>query len=45
MSILQLAQSRYTAKHSDPDKKIPESDIRELLEVMRLAPSSMNTQP
>ena len=45
MSILQLAQSRYTAKHYDPDKKIPESDIRELLEVMRLAPSSMNTQP
>ena len=45
MSILQLAKTRYTAKHYDPEKKIPEADIRELLEVMRLAPSSMNTQP
>ena len=45
MNFLKLAQSRYTSKAYDPDKKIPASQLQELLEVLRLSPSSINIQP
>ncbi len=45
MNMLELARRRYTAKHYDPAKKISEKDLATILEVLRLAPSSINIQP
>lgn len=45
MSPKQLAQSRYTAKAYDASRKIPEAQIDELLECLRLSASSVNSQP
>ena len=45
MDALQLAQTRYTAKAYNPNKKIPKEQLDKLLEVLRLAPSSINIQP
>jgi nitroreductase/dihydropteridine reductase len=45
MDLLNLAQQRYTTKAYDPNKKIPQDQIDLLLEVLRLAPSSINIQP
>lgn len=39
------AQSRYTCKAYDANQKISEVDLNELLEILRLAPSSINSQP
>ena len=44
MDFLQLAQNRYTTKHYS-DKRISDSDIAKLKEILRLAPSSINSQP
>ena len=44
MDFLKLAQTRYTTKHYS-DKRISDSDIAKLKEILRLAPSSINSQP
>ena len=38
-------QTRYTTKKYDPSKKIESSKIQELKEILRLSPSSINSQP
>jgi nitroreductase / dihydropteridine reductase len=45
MNISQLAQSRHAAKSFDPGKKIPEELMDELRALLRLCPSSVNSQP
>ena len=42
--MLDIAR-RYTAKHYDPAKPLSDEDLHDLLEIMRLAPSSVNIQP
>lgn len=38
-------QQRYTTKHYDANKKINATKIEELKEILRLSPSSINSQP
>lgn len=45
MDFLEFAQNRYTTKKYDPGKKIPETQIEQLKEILRLTPSSVNGQP
>jgi nitroreductase / dihydropteridine reductase len=45
MSFLHLATTRYTTKQYDPVRKIAETDIQALKEILRLCPSSINSQP
>lgn len=45
MKPLELAQTRYSTKKYDSNKKIPKEKIEELKEVLRLSPSSINIQP
>lgn len=45
MDLLKITQSRYTTKTYDPTKKIPAEQFERLLEILRLAPSSINIQP
>ncbi len=45
MNISQLALSRHAAKSFDPGKKIPEALMDELRTLLRLCPSSVNSQP
>lgn len=45
MSFLDIAQNRYTTKKYDPNRQIPEEKIRQLKEIIRLSPSSINSQP
>lgn len=45
MNALELAQSRYTSKAYNANKKIPPETLKTLLEVLRLSPSSINIQP
>lgn len=45
MSLLQFAKKRHSTKAFDPSRKIPESAIAELRELLRLSPSSVNSQP
>lgn len=42
-NMLQIAQKRYTTKHYS-GKIIPREQFNELLEILRLAPSSVNAQ-
>ena len=44
MNFLEIAQKRYTAK-AHRNEKISEAKIKELAEILRLAPSSVNSQP
>ncbi len=44
MTVLDTVRRRYTTKHYDAAKRIPEADINELLEVLRLSPTSVNAQ-
>ena len=44
MDFLQLAQNRYTTKHYS-SKRVSDSDIAKLKEILRLTPSSINSQP
>lgn len=44
MNFIELAQSRYTTK-TYSSKKINENLITELKEILRLSPSSINSQP
>ena len=43
--LLSLAQTRYATKVYDPMRKIAPSDFETLLEIVRLSPSSVNSQP
>lgn len=45
MDIAHIAQTRYTTKAFDPEKKIPEPLIDQLRTLLRNSPSSVNTQP
>jgi nitroreductase / dihydropteridine reductase len=45
MNIAHYAQTRYAAKAFDPEKKIPEELMDELRTLLRLSPSSVNSQP
>jgi nitroreductase/dihydropteridine reductase len=45
MSFLDLAKRRYATKKYDPIKKISAEQISELKEIIRLSPSSINSQP
>ncbi len=45
MSFLDLAKSRYTTKKFDSQKKISEDKIIQLKEILRLSPSSIDSQP
>lgn len=45
MDFLNLMQQRYTTKHYDSAKKIPDEILDKILECLRLAPSSINLQP
>ncbi|MEK6909395.1 MAG: NAD(P)H-dependent oxidoreductase [Nanoarchaeota archaeon] len=44
-NIIDSLNWRYATKSFDESKKIPEQDLDELLEVIRLAPSSFGLQP
>ena len=45
MSFLDLAQRRYATKKYDATKKITPEQIDELKNIIRLSPSSINSQP
>lgn len=45
MNFLELAKNRYTTKKYDGSKKISEETISKLKEILRLSPSSINSQP
>lgn len=45
MCFLNIAQSRYTTKKYDSTKKIDNNTIEQLKEIIRLSPSSINSQP
>ncbi|MFB6349816.1 oxygen-insensitive NAD(P)H nitroreductase [Moraxella sp. ZJ142] len=44
-NALHYAQTRYTCKAYDPNRKIGDDNLTALLEMLRLAPSSINIQP
>ena len=44
-AMLDLARTRYTAKRYDPKKPVSDETLHDLLEILRLAPSSVNIQP
>lgn len=45
MDIVQIARNRYTTKAYDRTRTIPQAVIDRLRELLRLAPSSVNSQP
>lgn len=45
MNALEIAKARYTTKHYDSSKVVSKEDEKKLLEILRLAPSSVNAQP
>lgn len=45
MSILEASQKRYTAKKYDANKKISDTQIKQLFTILRNSPSSVNSQP
>lgn len=45
MNFTKLMQTRYTTKAYDPTQKVSEADIETLKEILRLSPSSINSQP
>ena len=42
--LLDIARNRYTTKHYDAAKRVSNADIEELLEILRLSPTSVNAQ-
>lgn len=44
-SFLDMAQTRYTTKVYDLTKKVSDEQIAQLAEILRLTPSSINSQP
>lgn len=45
MDLLNVSKTRYTTKAYDASKKIPKEQFDRLLQILRLAPSSINIQP
>ena len=45
MSFIESMQNRYTTKKYDASKKIDKETIEQLKEILRLSPSSINSQP
>ncbi len=45
MDLLTVSKTRYTTKAYDATKKIPQEKFEQLLEILRLTPSSINIQP
>lgn len=45
MDLLNVSKQRYTTKAYDPAKKVPQEQFERLLQILRLAPSSINIQP
>lgn len=45
MSFIEIAKSRYTTKLYNEKGKISNEDIEKLKEILRLSPSSINSQP
>ncbi|MBO9586158.1 MAG: nitroreductase family protein [Flavobacterium sp.] len=45
MSFLDLAKVRYSTKKYDNTKQVSNEQIQELKEILRLSPSSINSQP
>jgi nitroreductase/dihydropteridine reductase len=45
MTIIDSAKKRYATKKFDSSKKIPKKTVEEIKELLRLAPSSVNSQP
>lgn len=45
MNFLDLAKSRYTTKKYDSSKKVSDDKIEQLKEILRLSPSSIDSQP
>ena len=45
MSFINAMQERYTTKKYDASKRIDSEKIEELKEIVRLSPSSINSQP
>ena len=45
MDLLNISKTRYTTKAYDPSKKIPQLQFDRLIQILRLAPSSINIQP
>ena len=45
MEFLDLARSRYTTKKYNANKRISPEQIEQLKEIIRLSPSSINSQP
>ena len=43
--IITDLEKRYTTKHYDASKRIPQADLDVIYEAMRLSPSSINSQP
>ena len=44
-TILQAHHARFACKKFDPDKKISDEDLRFILEIARLSPSSIGSEP
>mgnify|MGYP004701980827 CR=1 FL=1 len=44
-TFLDIARTRYTTKQYNQTQKVAEAQINELKEILRLAPSSINSQP
>ena len=45
MDFEQLLKQRYTTKHYDNTRKVPDETITKILECVRLTPTSVNAQP
>lgn len=45
MDFLELLQKRYTTKHYDSTKVVPDETVQKILECVRLSPTSVNSQP
>ena len=45
MSFIESMQKRYTTKNYNSSKKIEKENIEKLQEILRLTPSSINSQP
>jgi len=45
MDFINLAKGRYTTKMYDVRKKVSDADLNQLGEILRLSPSSINSQP
>ena len=45
MNIAHFAQQRYSTKAFDPNRRISEENIQQIKDLIRLSPSSVNSQP